>query len=158
MERKIEKAIQMTVKVSPKQYKAIQKLAAKSSENMSEVVRGFISKGLDIQGYKDDLDFITKIMRQEVTAAMGVQANRLRQIIYKMGVISASNYFLSVRMLADVINPSMEQDFKDINTNARKLGEDFMEMKYADFRTFFNDEEAVEDAINSIRRIHQNEY
>ena len=158
MEKKIEKAIQMTVKVSPDQYRAIQKLAAKGTENMSEVVRGFITKGLDVQGYKDDLEDITGIIRQVVSAEMGRQAHRLKQIMFKIGAISSSNYFLAVRMLSDVINPSMQEDFKEINSNARKLGEEFMETKYADFRYVMENEESVEEWVNRIRRIHQDEY
>ena len=154
----MEKAIQMTIKVSPDTYKAIQKLAAKGHENMSVVVREFIDKGLNVQGYKDDIDFITRIIRQEVRAEIGAQSNRLRQIMFKIGAISSSNYFLAVRMLADVINPSMREDFKDINTNARKLGEEFMEMKYSEFRSVMESEESVEELASQIRRYYEEEF
>jgi len=82
----MERTIQMTVKFAPSTYKAIQKLAAKENINMSEVVRKYVYKGLEVQGYRDDLDFITGIIRQEVSAAMGMQAHRLRQIMFKIGV------------------------------------------------------------------------
>ena len=130
----------------------VEKLAVKRNQNMSEVIRKFIDKGLDIEGYRNDIDLITSIIRQEVKAETSIQANRLSKMMYKMGVISASNYFLAVRMLSDVINPSMQEDFKDIHSNARKLGEEFMEMNYPDFRSFMENAEAIEDAVNRIRQ------
>jgi hypothetical protein len=78
--------------------------------------------------------------------------------MFKIGAISSSNYFLAVRMLADVINPSMREDFKDINTNARKLGEEFMEMKYSEFRSVMESEESVEELASQIRRYYEEEF
>ena len=154
----MEKAIQMTIKVSPDKYKAIQKLAAKGHENMSAVVRDFIDKGLDVQGYKDDLDLITRIMRREIRVEIGAQAHRLASMMFKIGAISSSNYFLAVRMLADVINPSMQEDFKSINSRARQLGEEFMSMKYGEYRSFWENDESIEEAANKIRAYWHEEY
>lgn len=158
MENKYEKAIQITVKIAPSTYKSLQKLAAKSNQNMSDVVRKFIDKGMTIDGYKDDINLITDLIRQTVHFEMGITANRLEKMMFKMGIISASNYFLAVRMLADVISPSMQEDFKDINTNARKLGLEYMSMNYPAFRSLMENEEEVTEMADSIRRSFQDEY
>jgi len=158
MENKYEKAIQITVKVTPSTYQSLQKLAAKNTQNMSDVVRKFIDKGLTVQGYKDDIDLITGLIRQTVHAEMGMTANRLEKMMFKMGIISASNYFLAVRMLSDVISPSMQEDFKDINTRARELGLEYMNMSYPAFRSLMENEEEVTEMADRIRRSFQDEY
>jgi len=154
----MEKTIQMTVKVAPSTYKSLQKLAAKRNQNMSAVVRKFIDKGMEIQGYKNDLDFITGIIRQEIKAEVGAQVHRLASMMFKIGAISSSNYFLAVRMLADVINPSMQEDFKDINSKARQLGEEFMSMKYSEYKSFWENDESIEEAAGKIRAYWGTEY
>lgn len=158
MENKYEKAIQITVKIAPSTYKSLQKLAAKNNQNMSDVVRKFIDKGLTVQGYSDDINFISGILRQVVNAEIGRQASRLEKMMFKMGIISASNYFLAVRMLSDVISPSIQEDFKDINTNARKLGLEYMNMSYPNFKSLMENEEEVMEMADSIRHSFHDEY
>jgi hypothetical protein len=110
-----------------------------------------VDKGLSVQGYKDDVDFLTGIIRQEVKVEMREQANRLAAMLYKVGVIAASNYFMDVKMLADVINPSMQDDFKDIHSNARKQGIEYMNQKVRDVLSFLEDDEEIEATVNKIK-------
>ena len=102
-----------------KQLEQLEKLAAKENQDVSKIVRKAVDSYMSIQANKDDIDFITGIIRQEVKAETGKQANRLAAMLFKVGIITSSNYFLSVKMLSDVISPSMQEDFKDINSNAR---------------------------------------
>jgi Arc/MetJ-type ribon-helix-helix transcriptional regulator len=44
----------------------IDRLAAKDNQDASKVIRRAIDKHLSIQANKDDIDFITSIIRQEV--------------------------------------------------------------------------------------------
>ena len=46
----------------------IEKVAHSEGVKASEVMRGYIEKGLSIDGYKQDVDFIASIIRQELTA------------------------------------------------------------------------------------------
>lgn len=151
MENKYGKAIQITVKISPKTYKSLQTLSAKDNQNMSDIVRKFIDKGLTVQGYRDDIDFISGLVRQEVKVEVEKQANRLEKMIDKIGIIASSNYFLAVRMLSDVISPSLQVDFKDINTQARQLGVDYMRLNGFSSKKFVEDEDAVDAAVNSLK-------
>ena len=111
MPRKKQKVEERTQKrsvvFSTRQLEEIEKLANHRNCFASDVIRDFVDKGLSVQGYKADIDFLTGIIRQEVKAAMGLQANRLAAMMYKIGVLAASNYFMNVQMMSDVINPSM---------------------------------------------------
>ena len=46
----------------------LDKLAAKNHTTTSELVRGYVEKGLSIEGSREDIDFIARIIRQEITA------------------------------------------------------------------------------------------
>ena len=145
------KTVQITARISEKKYEALKTLAASKHINMADIVRGFIDKGLSVQSYQDNIDFISGIVRQEVKAEIGKQANRLAAMLFKIGVISAGGYFMSVRLMSDVINPSMQEDFKDINSNARKLGIDYMKQNGVGVVEFLEDSDDVETAVKKLK-------
>jgi methyl coenzyme M reductase gamma subunit len=126
-----------------KQLEQLEKLAAKENQDVSKIVRKAVDSYMSIQANKDDIDFITGIIRQEVKAETGKQANRLAAMLFKIGAVASGNYFLSVRMLSDLISPSMQDDFKDINSKARRLGIDYMKQSGAGVIEFLEDDEAV---------------
>ena len=156
MPRKKQKAEEWTRKrsvvFSTKQLEEIEKLAIKRNCFASDVIRDFVDKGLSVQGYKDDISFLADIIRQVVSAEMGKQANRLAAMMYKIGVLSASNYFMNVQMLSDVINPSLQDDFKSIQEKTRRVGMDYMNMKVRDVLTFLEDEDEIADTLTKIKK------
>jgi hypothetical protein len=145
------KIVQITARITEKKYEALKKLAASKHINMADVVRGFIDKGLSVQSYEDNIDFLSGSIRQEVKAEIGKQANRLAAMLFKIGVIAAGNYFMAVRLMSDVISPSMQEDFKDINSNARKLGIDYMKQNGMGVIEFLEDAEDVDDAVKKLK-------
>jgi hypothetical protein len=51
----------------------------------------------------------------------------------------------------NVISPSMAEDFKDINTNARKLGIDYMKQNGVGVIEFLEDADEVEAAVRKLK-------
>jgi hypothetical protein len=156
MPRKKQKSEERTAKrsvvFSKRQIEEIEKLAVTRNCFASDIIRDFVDKGLSVQGYRDDTDFLTGIIRQEIKAEMGKQANRLAAMMYKIGVIAAANYFMDVQMLSDVINPSMQADFKDIHSNAQKQGREYMNQKVMDALSFLEDADEVEAVAAQIKK------
>jgi predicted DNA-binding protein len=131
--------------------KSVEKLAVKNNQNVSEIIRKAIDGHLTIQANRDDIEFINGIIRQTVSAEIGKQANRLAAMLFKIGVITAGNYFMAVRLMSDVISPSMQEDFKDINSNARKLGIDYMKQSGVGVVEFLEDAEEVDEAVRKLK-------
>jgi len=129
----------------------IGRLAAKENQDVSKIIRKAIDNHMSIQANKDDIDFISAIIRQEVKAEIGKQANRLAAMLFKVGAIASSNYFLAARTLSDMISPSMQEDFQDIHTNARKLGIDYMRQSGVDVVEFLGDDDEVERAVAKVK-------
>ena len=151
MNKKQQTVQRRSIAFPAKQLEQLEKLAARENQDVSKIVRKAVDSYMSIQANKDDIDFITGIIRQEVKAETGKQANRLAAMLFKVGIITSSNYFLSVKMLSDVISPSMQEDFKDINSNARKLGIDYMKQSGVGVVDFLEDDEAVERAVGKIK-------
>ena len=129
----------------------LEKQAATTNQNISQVIRRSIDKYMDVDQYKDDTDFIAGIVRPIIKDEIGKQANRLAAMLFKIGIITAGNYFLVVRTLSDVISPSMQEDFKDINANARKLGIDYMKQSGVGTVDFLEDGGAIERAAAKLK-------
>jgi len=131
--------------------KKIEKLADSKNMNFSELIRKAIDKYMDVDQYKDDTEFIAGIVQPIIKDEIGKQTNRLAAMLFKIGIITAGNYFLAVRTLSDVISPSMQEDFKDINANARKLGIDYMKQSGVGAVEFLEDGGAVERAASKLK-------
>ena len=83
----------------------LDKLAAKNHTTTSELVRGYVEKGLSIEGSREDIDFIARIIRQEITAVYHVDeikaiadhdTDRLAKMLMKIGKINGAIFFLLI--------------------------------------------------------------
>jgi len=131
--------------------KSLERLADKNHQNISEIIRKAIDKYMNVDLYQKDADFISDIVRPIVKEQIEKQANRLASMLFKIGVISASNYFAAIRTLSDVISPSMLEDFNAIAANARKLGIDYMKMNGVGVVQYLEDNEAVKRTAEKIK-------
>jgi hypothetical protein len=150
--QKIDASTQKRSIVFPtQQLDEMEKMANSRNVFVADIVREFVDKGLTVQSYKEDTEYITGIIRQTVSAEIGKQANRLAAMLFKIGIISAGNYFMAVRLMSDVISPSMQEDFKDINSNARKLGIDYMKQSGVGVVEFLEDTDEVNAAVQKLK-------
>jgi len=53
--------------------------------------------------------------------------------------------------MSDVISPSMQEDFKDIHSNARRLGIDYMKQNGVGAVEFLEDGDEVESAARKLK-------
>jgi len=61
---------------------------------LAEVVRGYIDKGLSVDGYSADISFIRTQIREELSAILMPQINRLIKVIIKTGIMSVGGFYL----------------------------------------------------------------
>ena len=141
----------VTFHLTTDMVKTLEKQADATNQNISQLIRRAIDKYMDVDLYKDDTEFIADIVRPIVKDEIGRQANRLASMLFKVGIITSSNYFLAVRTLSDMVNPSFQEDFKDINANARKVGIDYMKQSGVGVVEFLEDDEAVERAAEKLK-------
>jgi len=156
----IEKPTQKrSINFTAETLETLDKLAAKNHTTTSELVRGYVEKGLSIEGSREDIDFIARIIRQEITAVYHVDeikaianhdTDRLAKMLMKIGKINGAVFFLLVKVLMNFANEGSEDDFDRMISEAVKLGVDYMQKKDFQINSFLQDTEHLRQLSNKI--------
>ena len=126
----------------------IDKMADRAHISRNEQIRRFIEKGLTVDGYTQDIDFIAGIIRQELTAVyhiedikavMEQQTNRLAKMLMKSGKVDAATFFLLIKVLINVAHDGTEDEFDQMLNEAVTLGVDYMQRKDFQINSFLQD-------------------
>lgn len=146
-----ESTQQITVKLPKSQYLALKKYAASKHLTMADIVRAFIQKGMDIEAYTQEIDFITSIIRQEIQIAINGLSNRLAGLASKDLIMSAAAYYSTIAIIADLIYTHRYTTFREIERKARQLAVEFTKMKLSDAEKMFLSDMAFEQNLDRLR-------
>lgn len=142
-----EKTVQITVKLPKKQYAALKKYAASKHLSMADIVRAFIQKGMSVESYTQEIDFLTSIIRQEINIAIGGLSNRLAGLASKDLIMSAAAYYSTIAIIADLIDTNRYTTFREIEKKARQLAVEYTKMKLTDAEQLFLSSDAFEQNL-----------
>lgn len=148
-----EKTVQITVKLPKKQYEALKKYAASKHLSMADIVRAFVQKGMSIESYTEEIDFITAIIRQEIKVAIDGLSNRLAGLASKDLIMSAASYYSTIAIIADLIDTNRYTTFREIEKRARLLAVEYMKMKLTDAEKLFLSSEVFEQNLERLRGV-----
>ncbi len=145
---KQEPTIQLCVKVPTHTAEQIKKLAVANNIGIAEQLRQFIEKGLAVEGYSQNIDFIASIIRQElmavyhledIKAVVEQQTNRIAKMHMKSGKVDAAAFFLLIKVLMNVAHEGTEDQFDQMLNEAVTLGVDYMQKKDFQINSFLQD-------------------
>lgn len=115
-----EKLEKLTIRISKEKKDELKKLVEKSSYNsISELARAGIDKELNIQIYKDNLDFIIKELDKIIDAKLNPFIKSQRKLTAKYLRTSAINTYLLGELLDKLLGDDMHKQFINMLTNAR---------------------------------------
>ncbi len=115
-----EKLEKLTIRISKEKKDELKKLVEKSSYNsISELARAGIDKELNIQIYKDNLDFIIKELDKIIDAKLNPFIKSQRKLTAKYLRTSAINTYLLGELLDRLLGDDMHKQFINMLTNAR---------------------------------------
>ncbi len=115
-----EKLEKLTIRISKEKKEELKKLVEKSSYNsISELARAGIDKELNIQIYKDNLDFIIKELDKIIDAKLNPFIKSQRKLTAKYLRTSAINTYLLGELLDKLLGDDMHKQFINMLTNAR---------------------------------------
>ena len=89
----------------------VDRMTARGHISRNEQIRRYIEKGLDVEGYRQDIDFIAGIIRQELQAVYQIedikavveqQANRIAKMHMKSGKMDAAAFFFFVYVMLNM--------------------------------------------------------
>lgn len=128
MKKKNEEEIVRVVAKIPKYKKEmIQKIVEKSSYNTaSDLIRAGIDKELNLQIYKDNLDFIIKELDKLIEAKLDPFIKSQRKINVKNLRTNAINTYLVGEVFSKILGDDMHEEFLKLLANARKKANYFV--------------------------------
>ena len=147
MDKKPERMI-TSIYLTKEMCVEIDKKADREHISRNEQIRRYIEKGLSVDGYKEDVDFIAAIVRQELMAiyhiediknVMEQQTSRLAKMLMKMGKMSSAEFYLMLKVLMNVAHDGTEDQFDQMLNEAITLGVDYMQKKDFQINSFLQD-------------------
>lgn len=126
----------------------VDKIAAKEHVSRNEQIRRYIEKGLNIDGYTQNIDFISSIIRQELLAIYHIedikavveqQTNRIAKMHMKTEKVDAATFFLLLKVLINMAHEGTEEQFEQMLNEAVTLGVDYMQKKDFQINSFLQD-------------------
>ena len=116
-----EKLVRITINVPKYKKDMIIKVVEKGTyNNVSELIRAGIDKELNVQMYKDNLDFVIKELDSIIDKKLEPFIKSQRKINAKHLRTSAINTYLQGEVLYRLLGDDMHKQFIDMLTNARK--------------------------------------
>lgn len=133
IENKQEKLVRIAINIPESKRDVIQKVVAKSSyNNVSEFVRAGIDKELDIQMYKDNLDFVVKELSKLIDIKLDGFISSQRKLYANNVRISAVNTYAVGEMMKRILGDEFYNDFIEIVKSAREKANYFVSRKTED--------------------------
>ncbi len=139
-----EELVRIVVKVPKSTKEKICKTVAKGKYNtVSDLIRAGIDKELNLQIYKDNLDFIIKELDGIVSKKLDPFIKSQRKINAKYLRTTAINTYLLVEILSKIFGDEMHNQFKGMLEKARKkanyyINKDTEDMTKQDLYDFYN--------------------
>ncbi len=137
----------------------VDRMAAHGHISRNEQIRRYIEKGLDVEGYRQDIDFIAGIIRQELQAVYQIedikavveqQANRIAKMHMKSGKVDAAAFFLLVKVLMNMAQEGTTEQFDQMLGNAIALGVDYMQKKDFQINSFLYDTDNLREIAGKL--------
>lgn len=126
----------------------VDQAAVRGHISRNEQIRRYIEKGLDVEGYSQNIDFIAGILRQELLAVYHIediktiveqQTNRIAKMHMKSGKIDAAAFFLLIKVLMNLAQEGTTDQFDQMLGEAVALGVDYMQKKDFQVNSFLHD-------------------
>jgi hypothetical protein len=117
-----------SIRFKAKSIEEMEKLAAIRGLTVSDIVREFVEKGLIVDGYKNDIDFITEIIHRELKEVLEPQVNRIVKLLMKIGKASTGTMYSNLKLIQLVTDEDEQAYFEMVNKSLR-LGVEYMKKK-----------------------------
>jgi len=117
-----------SIRFKAKSIEEIQKIAVIKKVTVSDIVREYVEKGLTVDSYKEDIDFITEIIHKELKEILEPQINRIVKMLMKIGKVSAGTMYSNLSLI-QLINDEDQEAYFEMISRSLKLGVEYMKKK-----------------------------
>lgn len=120
-----EKSTILTLRIPKELHEQLTLKAQQENSDVSKCCRRLLEKGVSVEAYKDDIDFLTKIIRNELEAIIEPYGNRQIKMLMKVGKTAGGTMFTVIKLLLTLLNPNELYTFKELLESAMKLGVEY---------------------------------
>lgn len=113
-------------------YNQIRLLAHKEGISMGELLRRWSTEKLNGELTKDNIDYICRIIREQLRDTLQPSVERLASLAAKGCVMSGSAAILSAEAIARFVSSELQEDVQDTFTRAKKQAARYTQAKNLD--------------------------
>lgn len=116
------KARRINVTIDEDTYMQIKAIADKNNVSLSEVVRQWVYEGLNGQVSADNLNLITRIIREQLSGILNPKIERLAALGAKTCTMAAASTFLAAETISKFVPPGKTEAMKEVYEKAKQKG------------------------------------
>lgn len=122
-----ENTTRHTFRIETEKLNTLHVLAAKEHIPVSQLVRRYIDKGMEIDGHLTQMDTIRMAVREEVAAQLKPRLERAVQINYKGSLYAIQTAYLCALALEGLVPMSKQMNFREAIERATKAAVSVMD-------------------------------
>ena len=129
----------MTFAVSQKMKSELETIAAKRHIPVSELIRDYIDKGMNIDKTASDIDFIRRQLREELDIMIKPQVNRLAKLHMRVGMMTVSFCYFTAKLLQIFVSLDDRNGFEELMRESRHNAAAYLNMRDATLDAAFKE-------------------
>lgn len=134
-QKRIENRKKVHIAFDIETYTTLSEIAAKKHMTVTELCRTYIYEGISGKICEDNLNIITKVIREQLQVQLKPSVERLAALNVKTGIMAASSTYLTAETLASFVPTEKRKAFDESYEKARKKAIYYMRSKTDDEET-----------------------
>ena len=131
--------LRMSFAISEKMKSELETIAAKRHINVSELIRGYIDKGMNVDKTASDIDFIRKQLREELNIMIKPQINRLAKLMMRIGMMTVSFCYFNAKLVCWLAPLDERVSFEELMSECKHNAAAYLNMRDALLDEAFKD-------------------
>jgi hypothetical protein len=132
-------SIKRSIDLSRETYEALQQIAAMQGKPVSELIRKYISDGMNVDKTSSDIDFIRKQIREELEIMLKPQINRLAKLLMRIGMMTISFCYFNSKIVHRFVPFSDKTSYEELLAECKHNAAAYLNMRDASLDAAFRE-------------------
>jgi hypothetical protein len=129
----------VTFAVSEKMKSELDVVAAKRHIGVSELIRDYIDKGMNIDKTASDIDFIRRQIREELDIALKPQVNRLAKLLMRIGMMTVAFCYFNSKIVHLFVPLAGRVSYEELMSECKHNAAAYLNMRDATLDAAFRE-------------------
>ncbi len=112
----------ISIAFTDEQAEVIEKISKREGRSFADTVRSLCDEAIKLQASNDNIDLITGIIDERLSAILKPHVERLASLSAKGAIMSATSTFLNAQALSDFVPKERRKDFVESYEKAKLKG------------------------------------